>query len=317
MSTGLFALLDDISALAKVAAATIDDATGQAARASLKAAGVVVDDTAVTPRYVVGFAAHRELPIIGKIAMGSLVNKLFILLPAALLLSAFAPWLIMPLLMLGGAFLCYEGAHKVVEAFHPHAETDQATLSADSAEEAQRREKAQVSGAIRTDFILSAEIMAITLGTVAAETQSILNQAVVLGIVALAITIGVYGIVAVIVKADDFGVLLANMKQSLIQAIGRGIVKGMPYLLKVLGVVGTAAMLWVGGGIVVHGLETFGFDRIGHTIHDTAHMIGHGIGAVEWTVSAAMSGVFGILLGAAILLALSGVTGAIKAVKAS
>jgi len=301
MATGLFALLDDISALAKVAAATIDDAAGQAARAGVKAAGVVVDDTAVTPRYVVGFAAQRELPIVAKIAAGSLINKMLILLPAALLLSAYAPWVVMPLLMLGGAFLCYEGAHKLHEMLHPHAAAadpaDERATAVNDPAEIKRREDAQVKGAIRTDFILSAEIMAITLGTVAAETTSVVNQAVVLGLVALAITAGVYGVVALIVKMDDIGVWLAGGKVAVLRPAGRGLVKGMPHLLNALGHLGTAAMLWVGGGIVVHGLESFGLTAIGHAFHDFAHRAGFGFAALEWLLGAGLSGLFGVLLG--------------------
>ncbi len=210
MSTGLIALLDDVAGLAKVAAASLDDAAGQAARAGAKAAGVVVDDAAVTPRYVVGFTADRELPIIGKIALGSLKNKLVFLLPLALALSLVAPWAITPLLMLGGGFLCYEGAEKVWEALRPHAAHHDADGAGAAGQDAAQFEREKVNSAIKTDLILSAEIMAIVLSTVAAETSSFWMQAAVLAVVGAGITGLVYGAVALIVKADDVGLSLAD-----------------------------------------------------------------------------------------------------------
>jgi len=311
LSTGLIALLDDVVSLAKVAAASLDDAAGQAARASTKAAGIVVDDAAVTPRYVVGFAADRELPIIGRIALGSLKNKLLYLLPAALLLSIAAPWAITPLLMFGGAFLCYEGAEKAYEALWPHAEHHgpggEIPLPG---QDVRHLEEEKVRGAIQTDLILSAEIMAITLSTVAAETSSYWNQAFILAVVGIGITVAVYGTVALIVKADDAGVALAQSTHPAtgmlgLRLLGRALVYGMPIFLKVLSVVGTAAMLWVGGGIIVHGLEQYGLEVIGHTIHDIAVAAGHAVpaagGVVEWLVTAAGSGIVGLILGAILI----------------
>ena len=208
MSIGLIALLDDIAAIAKVAAASLDDVVTQAAKAGVKAAGVVIDDTAVTPRYVLGFAAERELPIVGKIAAGSLRNKLLLLLPATLALSYFLPWMITPLLMFGGAYLCYEGAEKVLEAIMPHqAHAHEAQLGT-VALNPQTLEDEKVASAIKTDFILSAEIMAITLAAV--PDGSIFMQALVLAFVGIGITVAVYGVVALIVKADDVGVALAK-----------------------------------------------------------------------------------------------------------
>ncbi len=265
MSIGLIALLDDVAGLAKVAAASIDDVAGQAAKAGAKAAGVVIDDAAVTPRYVVGFAAARELPIIRKIAAGSLRNKLLILLPAALGLSLLAPWAVTPLLMLGGAYLCYEGAEKVFEAVFPHhAHTHEAQLGP-VAMNAQAFEDEKVASAIKTDFILSAEIMAIALAAV--PDAGFATQAAVLALVAIGITAAVYGGVALIVKADDVGVALArNGSPSpvgpLARAVGRSLVLGMPVFLKGLAVIGTAAMIWVGGGIIVHGLEGYGLPAL-------------------------------------------------------
>ena len=243
MSVGLLALLDDIGAIAKVAAATLDDVAAQATKAGAKAAGVVIDDAAVTPRYVVGFAAARELPIVAKIAVGSLRNKLLILLPAALALSYFLPSAITPLLMIGGVYLCYEGTEKVFEKLVPHRAHAHESALASVALDPKTLEDEKVAGAIKTDFILSAEIMAITLAAI--PTESIWKQALVLAIVAIGITAGVYGVVALIVKADDAGMALARSDRASAvgRALGRGIVRGMPGLLKVLSVVGTAAMI--------------------------------------------------------------------------
>jgi predicted DNA repair protein MutK len=305
VSIGLLALLDDVAALAKVAAASLDDVAGQAAKAGAKAAGVVIDDTAVTPRYVVGFSARRELPIVGKIAIGSLRNKLLVLLPAALILSYFLPWAITPLLMFGGAYLCYEGAEKVYEAIVPHrAHAHEAGIGS-VALNPQSLEDEKVAGAIKTDFILSAEIMAITLAAVPSST--IWTQALVLAVVGVGITVAVYGVVALIVKADDAGVALAgNDKPSAMgavsRALGRALVQGMPGFLTFIGVAGTAAMIWVGGGIVVHGLEHYGFTAIGHAIHAASELAAHALPAIgglaAWMVTAALSGVLGLAIGA-------------------
>ena len=302
MASGLVALLDDIAAITKLAAASLDDVGAAASKAGSKAIGVVVDDTAVTPRYVTGLSPQRELPIIARIAMGSLRNKLLILLPAALVLSAFAPWAITPLLMLGGAYLCFEGAEKVLEAFGEHAPVDAAEEALDPTE----LEQSKVSGAIRTDLILSAEIMAIALADVA--KSPILTQGVVLALVGIAITIGVYGVVALIVKMDDIGLHLATRRPSAVRALGRGLVKGMPILMEMLAIIGTAAMIWVGGGILVHGLEVLGFALPAHLIHDAAEAVSHATGAagplLGWLVTATASGVFGLVVGGALAFAL-------------
>ncbi|WP_407520153.1 DUF808 domain-containing protein [Methylobacterium oryzisoli] len=325
MATGLLALLDDIAGIAKVAAASLDDAAGQAARAGGKAVGVVIDDTAVTPRYVTGFSPSREVPIVWKIALGSLRNKLHFLLPGALLLSLFAPWAITPLLMLGGAYLCFEGAEKVAEAIRPHHTEVQA--SAAPARDPQALEDEKVRSAVKTDFILSAEIMALTLATVAESPFA--TQVFVLAVVGIGITLFVYGIVALIVKADDAGLALAREPRPastllglraapagaptggdralgpVTQAFGRALVRGMPVLLRGLGILGTAAMIWVGGGIIVHGLESYGLGAIGHTIEHAAEAAGAWLpvlsGAASWLVTAALSGVLGLALGAALI----------------
>lgn len=306
MSVGLIALLDDVAALAKAAAASLDDVAAQAGKAGAKAAGVVIDDAAVTPRYVTGFSPARELPVIARIALGSLRNKLLFLLPAALALSFVAPQAITPLLMLGGLYLCYEGAEKVYELVVPHAahahEAELDTTDADP----KAFEDQKVAGAVRTDFILSAEIMAITLGSI--PEAGLAMQALVLAVVGIAITVGVYGVVALIVKADDFGLWLAHRSPSspagaFPRMLGRGLVQGMPYLLKMLGAVGTAAMIWVGGGIIIHGAEQFGFGWPAHVIHDAgegaAHTVPSFSSLVSWLVQAAGAGIVGILIGLA------------------
>ena len=304
MSIGLIALLDDVAGIAKVAAASLDDVAGQAAKAGVKAAGVVIDDAAVTPRYVVGFAAERELPIVGKIAVGSLRNKLLFLLPAALALGAFAPWAITPLLMLGGAYLSYEGAEKVYEALVPQAgHAHEAARDAGGDDRA--LEDRKVSSAIKTDFILSAEIMAITLA--ALPDGGLATKAAVLAVVAVGITAFVYGAVALIVKADDAGLAMAASTSAstfggFVRTLGRAIVKGMPPFLALLAVVGTAAMIWVGGGILVHGLETYGLPQIADALHAASATVAGPLpsslsGFVEWLVTAAGSGIVGLLVG--------------------
>ncbi len=304
MSSGLLALLDDVASIAKVAAASIDDVAAQATKAGAKAAGVVIDDAAVTPRYVVGFTAQRELPIIAKITIGSLRNKLIFLLPAALLLGWLAPWAITPLLMIGGIYLCFEGAEKVLETFFPHAEADNGTKT-NTAVEPATFENEKVQSAIRTDFILSAEIMAITLAAI--PSSSVATQAAILAVVGIGITLGVYGVVAIIVKADDFGLALARTKGrflglgTALRAFGRGVVTGMPYFLKALAAVGTAAMIWVGGGILVHGLETFGYGTLAHLIEAVAEKAAHSVPMaselVAFLVSAAAAGLIGLAVG--------------------
>jgi predicted DNA repair protein MutK len=294
MASGLVALLDDIAGLTRLAAASLDDVGAAAAKAGTKAAGVVIDDTAVTPRYVVGLSPKRELPIIGKIALGSIRNKLLFLLPAALILSAVAPWALAPLLMLGGAFLCFEGAEKVIEAISGGHGAEEEALTTDPI----ALEKQKVSGAIRTDFILSAEIMVIALREV--SDQPLLTQAITLAIVAVAITAGVYGVVALIVKADDVGLYLAQRPSAAAQAIGRGLVKGVPVLMQVLTVVGTAAMLWVGGDLLIHNAADVGVPAPAEFVHHLAEGAGGGI--FGWLVSAGIAGVFGLIVGGVIAL---------------
>ncbi len=290
MASGLLALLDDIAAIAKVAAASIDDVALAAGKASSKAAGVVIDDTAVTPQYVTGFTPDRELPIIWRITKGSFKNKLFFILPAALLLSYFVPWAVTPILMVGGAYLCFEGAEKVLHKFF-HSTDDAMDSPAEIISELSSKdhEAAMISGAIRTDFILSAEIMVIALRQITEEAGANISfwfLAFSLAAVAIGITVAVYGFVGLIVKMDDIGLHMAKGKIGTGRAIGRGLVSGMPKLLAFLSIVGTAAMLWVGGQIIVHGLN----------IHP-AEFFGLHHGALAWFVDAALCGLFGLVLG--------------------
>jgi uncharacterized protein len=300
LASGLFALLDDVAAIAKVAAASLDDIAAQTVKAGTKAAGIVIDDTAVTPRYVVGFASERELPIIGKIAIGSLKNKLLILLPGALLLSTLAPWAITPLLLVGGLFLCFEGYEKLHSMVVPHDAHDDHGAHGSAAQSAKDLEDEKVSGAIRTDFILSAEIMALTLSTVA--DQDLIRRGIVLAAVGVGITIAVYGLVALIVKADDVGAAMARTGTPGISHLGRLLVKGMPPFLSVLSVIGTLAMLWVGGEIVLHSLAHYGLDYPEHLIKDTAKVVGAAVpvfsGFFTWFTGALGSGIVGTILGA-------------------
>lgn len=296
--SGLLALLDDVAAIAKVAAASLDDVVGQATKAGVKAAGAVIDDAAVTPKYVHGFAADRELPIVGRIALGSIRNKLLILLPAAMLLSAFAPQAIAPLLMIGGAYLCFEGAEKVWHKVFPVSHEDD-PIDEELAPAAHLEEE-KVKGAIKTDFILSAEIMTIALAAI--PGTSLVFQGVTLALVGIAITALVYGGVALIVKADDLGLFMARRgRLAMTRAAGRGIVRWMPAFMATLSAVGTAAMIWVGGAIVIHGLDQLGFGWLHHEIAHLAELVVQVMpvapGFVTWAATAAMDGVFGLLLG--------------------
>jgi predicted DNA repair protein MutK len=301
MSGGLLALLDDVVALTKLTAATLDDAASQAVKASSKAAGVVIDDAAVTPRYVTGLAAQRELPIVGRIAVGSLRNKLLFLLPAALLLSAFLPQAITPLLMLGGLYLAFEGYEKVHHMITgPRHAAAGVKVAAELAQGDKALEDEKVSGAIRTDFILSAEIMAIALASITAPDP--VTQAVVLAIVAVLITVGVYGVVALIVKADDLGVRLAQRNGVVSGPVGRALVYGMPPFLETLSLVGMVAMLWVGGGILVHGLASFGITAPEHVIHGLSEAVRDAVSfdadVLAWLVSATGAAIVGLIAGA-------------------
>ncbi len=300
MSVGLVALLDDIAALAKLAAASLDDIGAAASRASAKAAGVVIDDTAVTPRYTQGFSPQRELPIIKRIAIGSLRNKLLFILPAAMLLSQFLPMVLTPLLMLGGTYLCFEGAEKIIATVLGHGGHDEAAGAAAGTPE---HEEQMVAGAIRTDFILSAEIMVISLNEVANEP--FVSRAIILVVVAIGITALVYGVVALIVKMDDIGLNLAERSSAAAQRVGRALVTAMPKVLSALTVIGTVAMLWVGGHILLDGFDKLGWAApyavVHHLEEAAAHAVGAAGGVVGWLVNTLGSAVFGLLAGAIVV----------------
>jgi len=298
---GLVALFDDVAVLARAAAASVDDIGLAAGKASAKAAGVVVDDTAVTPQYVHGLAAERELPIIRRIALGSLRNKLLIILPAILLLSQFLPVLLTPILMVGGAYLCYEGTEKVWHRLRGHHDDHAA------GEETVPDENTIVSGAVRTDFILSAEIMVISLNEVV--DQAFLARAVILAIVAVGITVLVYGVVGVIVKMDDVGLHLAERPGKGTARFGRGLVKAMPRLLTALTVIGTAAMLWVGGHIILVGTDELGLHGLYGAVHhleEAAHEATGALGGVVgWLVNTLASALLGLVVGAVLVAVLT------------
>ncbi len=298
MAGGLVGLLDDIAALAKLSAASIDDIGAAAGRASAKAAGVVVDDTAVTPAYVQGLDAERELPIIKKIAFGSLRNKLLIILPAALILSAIAPLLVEIILMAGGTYLCFEGVEKIHLKLKGHGAGDRIPAVMQGPE----AEAATISGAIRTDLILSGEIMVIALKEVIDEP--FVSRAIIMVVVAFVITVIVYGVVALIVKMDDVGLSLAGRESPSSQRIGRNLVKGMPVLLKWLTLIGTAAMLWVGGHIILVGTHELGWDGIYNVVHRLEESVSDvgGIGGVlGWLVNTCLSAALGIIVGSIVV----------------
>lgn len=304
MSAGLFGLLDDIATLAKLAAASVDDVSAAAGRATAKAAGVVVDDTAVTPQYVRGVTADRELPIVRRIAVGSLRNKLLLILPVALVLSQWADWLLTPILMVGGCYLAYEGAERVrawVRGHEEHVPTDAVAPGGDA-------EETLVSGAIRTDLILSAEIMVIALNEVSRLT--FWSRLAILAFVAVVLTIAVYGVVGLIVKMDDIGLGLARRRGALARRVGRGLVAGMPVLLEVISTVGVVAMLWVGGHILLSGADRLGWHGPFTLVHRLEHHAGDATGAVGgvvgWLVETACSAVVGLLVGAVAVAVLHG-----------
>ncbi|CAA9347944.1 MAG: putative membrane protein [uncultured Frankineae bacterium] len=305
MSGGLVALLDDVATLARAAAASVDDVGVAASRASAKAAGVVVDDTAVTPQYVQGLAAERELPIIRRIAIGSLRNKLLVILPAALLLSQFLPWLLTPILMLGGAYLSYEGAHKVWEKLAGHSAAEVAHTA--DGTPVLVDENVVVAGAIRTDFILSAEIMVIALNEVADEP--LVSRGLILAVVAVGITVLVYGVVGVLVKMDDVGLALAQRSSAGVATLGRGLVRGMPWLLAAISVVGTAAMLWVGGHILLVGTDELGWHgpyELVHHLEEAAHSAAGALGGlVGWLAETLASAAVGLAVGGVLVLVLA------------
>lgn len=308
MASGLIALLDDVAALAKAAAASIDDIGTVAARSSLKTAGVVVDDTAVTPAYVHGLAAERELPIIRRIAVGSLRNKVVFILPGALVLSALLPAAVEIILLFGGAYLAYEGAHKVHQRFGSHGHGDHHGHGAPATADAPvvGDEQAIVRSALRTDLILSTEIMVIALKEVL--TEGLVTRAVVLVVVAVLVTAAVYGVVALLVKADDVGLRLAERPGRRSRAVGQAVVRGMPRVLAALTVIGTVAMLWVGGHILVSGAAELGWHAPLDLLHAASESVADvpGVGGLlAWLVDTALATAVGLAVGAVVALALT------------
>ena len=305
MAAGLAALLDDIALIAKKAAATTDDVAAIAGRTSTKAAGVVIDDAAVTPKFVAGVSPARELPIIWKITKGSLVNKLIIILPIILLLSWLLPGALTPLLMLGGFYLSFEGAEKVLEKVglggHGEGESD------DGDEEKDQSESALVRGAIFTDLILSAEIMVISLNEV--SDQPLLTRALVLILVGLMVTFAVYGVVGVLIKIDDIGLAIAHKQGASegMKKFGLFLVKGMPKLLTAIGIIGTLAMLWVGGHILLVGFDELGLHWPYQAVHHVVENFEHLGGAVTWLMETGFSLLFGLIVGALIAVVVGGV----------
>jgi predicted DNA repair protein MutK len=296
VSSGLLGLFDDVAALAKLAAASVDDIGAAAGRASVKAAGVVVDDTAVTPAYVHGLAADRELPIIKRIALGSLKNKLLFIIPVALVLSEFVPVLVEIVLMLGGTYLCFEGAEKIHHRL-AHRDGEDAHELPASALGADQEEQT-VAGAIRTDFILSGEIIVIALKDVL--DRGFVARAAILVIVAVVITAVVYGVVALIVKMDDIGLHLAGRRTGWVQSFGRGLVTAMPKVMSVISTVGIAAMLWVGGHILLQGSYDLGWHAPYDLLHHLEEAV-HGVpgvgGVLAWLVDTLGSAIVGVVVG--------------------
>lgn len=298
MAGGLLALFDDIALIARSAASSVDDVAALTGKTSAKAVGVVVDDAAVTPQYVAGVDPKRELPMIWRITKGSLINKLIIILPVALLLSWLAPWALTPILMLGGAYLCFEGAHKIAAKLLPGME-DQETPVRESGPEA---EESLVSSAIRTDLILSAEIMVIALNELMSESFGL--RVITLITIAIVFTLGVYGAVAVLIKMDDIGLRLLERRDGN-SLVGKALVKGMPYVLHIIGIIGTAAMLWVGGHILTSGLAEFGLSAPVDAVHHLSQLVPAGV--LEWLVDTASSMVFGFVVGAILVAVVEGI----------
>jgi predicted DNA repair protein MutK len=284
----LLTLLDDIASI-------LDDVSVLTKKAAAKTAGVLGDDLALNAQQVSGVVARRELPVVWAVARGSFMNKL-ILVPLALLISRFAPWGITPLLMIGGLYLCFEGVEKLAHPFLHRNEHPDETKPAP--EEKVETEAEKIKGAVRTDFVLSAEIIAITLGTVAGE--DFMRQVVVLSVIAVVMTIGVYGIVAGIVKLDDLGLYLTQRDGAFPRAVGRAILWAAPFLMKLLSIAGTIAMFLVGGGIVTHGIPA-----LHHFIEHTAESVEKAAGALGGILApvtpAVLNGIFGVLCGAAVL----------------
>ncbi|QPK83945.1 DUF808 domain-containing protein [Corynebacterium qintianiae] len=309
MAGGLLALLDDVALIARTAAASTDDIAAMAAKTSAKAAGVVIDDAAVTPQYVQDVTPARELPMIWRIAKGSLRNKLLFILPVALILNAVAPWALVPILMLGGAYLCFEGAEKIIHKFSSHSGEPEDH----GADKDPKDEDALVNSAIRTDLILSAEIMIISLDEV--KDEPIWMEAAVLATVGIFITLAVYGAVALLVKVDDIG--LGMIRRGNTPGLGRALVKAMPYVLSAIGIIGTVAMLWVGGHLIIRGFdEVFGWHWLHHLIVVGQEALG-GNGFLNWLVDTGVSLIVGLISGFVVVAVVTLVKKALPSKKAA
>jgi predicted DNA repair protein MutK len=320
MAGGLIALLDDVALIARKAAVSSRDVARAAAATSTKAAAVVVDDAAVTPSFVQGVSPARELPMIWRITKGSLVNKIIVILPVILLLSWLAPWALTPILMVGGTYLAFEGAEKIWHALAARRgghgahtdDTDDAEDGDDGTAKTPDDEDALVKGAVRTDFILSAEIMVLSLNEL--TDRALPERAAILVGVALLITFVVYGVVGLLVKMDDVGLALADPardRAGAVRSLGRGLVSLMPRILTVLSVVGTAAMLWVGGHILLVGVDELGWHAPYGAVHHLVESFSGAGGAVQWLVETLCSAVAGLLVGAVVV----GAVGAVTAVR--
>ena len=290
--SGFFALLDDIATLAKLTLSTVDDTASMAVKASAKVSAAAVDDVATTPQYVTGITPDRELPIIKKITLGSLRNKLLIILPIGLLLTAVAPWLLPVALIIGGAYLCFEGGEKILERFLHTGHVQEETGPVDEAQ--------IVRQAITTDFVLSTEIMLLALAEV--EGESSMRRIIVLVLIALLITFAVYGLVAALIKLDDAGAHLAGQgRTSAVRALGRAIVKSAPALFRGIGIVGTVAMLWVGGHILAVNLAKVGFHPLHHAIEWAEELTHNPV--LSWISGTTMSCLVGVIIGTLLALA--------------
>lgn len=300
MSSSFFALLDDIAVLAKAAAASIDDVVAGAAKASAKSAGVVIDDAAVTPQYVRGISPKRELPIVWRITRGSLVNKA-IIITAIMLLSIWAPWIFPWLLLVGGTYLAYEGTEKVWHWLQQLRGAEHEHSVEEVLERTETDEKQIVGSAVRTDLVLSTEIMLIALANV--DTDSWGMRLAILIVVAVLMTVIVYGAVALLVKMDDVGLWLMGRRGAAAQGLGRGLVKAMPVVFRLLSIVGVVAMLWVGGHILLANLAEVGVPWPFDLVHAVTHLI-EGVPAIAWIVESALSAVAGLVWGVVVVLAL-------------
>lgn len=312
MAGGLLALLDDVAVLAKAAMSSLDDVAAGAAKAGAKSAGVIIDDAAVTPQYVSGISPKRELPIIWRITKGSLINKFLIVIPVAMILSWLAPQLLPVILIIGGTYLCFEGAEKVLEWFGVHVHKNHGTGDAEHSQEpavsSKEAEDKIVRAATTTDLVLSAEIMFIAMSGI--ETDNWIMRLMILGIVAVLMTVLVYGAVSLLIKVDDTGLHLASNDKlpAWVRKSGRGMVKGMPGVFRVIGVVGTIAMLWVGGHILAKSLSDLGLTFFYDRLHDVSVFLEPAGGFIVWTADTIISAVIGILWGLLVIPLIMGIS---------